>query len=68
MPRPPLPQPRIDAAIAIAAQTSLWNAQRATGVNARTVAKYMVARGLTPRRRGNYTRAEAERIAHLMVF
>jgi hypothetical protein len=54
-------------AVEIAAATSAHNAARATGLSARTVRKEMRRGGVAPRRPGNYTQAEINRVAGKLV-
>lgn len=54
-------------AVEIAAATSQRNAERATGIGHATIRREMRVRGIAPRRRGNFTRSEAEQLAGRMV-
>lgn len=54
-------------AVAIAAETSAWNAARATGISHWTVLVEMRRRGVPVRRQGNYTQQEIDRVAGKLV-
>lgn len=61
------PDAVLDRAMAIARETSQYNAARATGLSAVTIRTEMKRRGIPARRCGNYTREEAQRLAGRMV-
>lgn len=63
-----IPIATYDAAVALAAKTTLNNAERVYGLSAGAISAEMARRGIARRRRGNLTLAELDNMRGLFVL